>query len=434
MKFTQKQIVIVAAGVVLVLAVVAAVYFGLRPTGNTQKITLTVWGTDPKSVFSDMASAYKAVAPNVTVDYLQDDPATYAGDLLKAFAAGTGPDIFEVGDHDLPKWYSVMAPAPATLTPAFTAATVAGDFPTVVTQNFVAGGQVYALPLSLDTLAMYYNKDLFDSAGIVYPPKTWNDLDSDIPKLRTLNAQGQITQAAVALGGSGASIADAPDILFLLMLQNGTNMVSNDGTAATFASVAPDGSNPGLAAFNFYLQFANSASPNYTWNDAMGDSMQNFLAGKTAIVFDYASAMSEIKEKAPFLDYGVAPMLQPASATIAVNYPSYQGLAVSKRGQVDAAWQFIIYMTTTPAAEEVYLKDMAQPPAGRSLIAAALTDPTYGTFAAQALTARAWYEADDAQIDSIMDAAIENVLNGSSNAANALGVAQNAITTVMRGQ
>ncbi len=278
---------------------------------------------------------------------------------------------------------------------------------------------------------MYYNKDIFDSAGIVYPPTNWNDFETDIAKLRILNGQGQITQAAAAIGGSETSIANAPDLVFLLMLQNGTQMVSSDGTAATFNSGGANGQNSGLAAFNFYLQFANSASPYYTWNDSMGDAVQSFIAGNTAILFDYASGMADIKAKAPFLNFGVAAMPQPASSTIAVNYPQYTGLAVSRQGQVAAAWQFILFATSNSAGEAVYTKDTGEPPASRAYIAANLNDPTYGIFAAQALTARSWYEADDNQIDSIMNAAIQSVLNGSTDSEHALGTAQDSVSSVM---
>ena len=97
-----------------------------------------------------------------------------------------------------------------------------------------------------------------------------------------VNAQGQITQAALALGGSETSIANAPDIIFLLMMQNGAQMTSADGTSVTFASGANGGNDntSGLNAFNYYLQFANAADPNYTWNDGMGTALDELYAGK----------------------------------------------------------------------------------------------------------------------------------------------------------
>lgn len=435
MQFTQRQIILLGGGV-LILAIVGLIFFlGLRGTSSqSQKLTLTVWGMDRKSIFDDMASAYKAAAPGVTVEYTQIDPASYDATLLKAFAAGTGPDIFEIGNRELPKWQSVATPLPATFASTFNLAMLQNNFVGAVNQDFVSNNSIYALPLDMDTLAMYYNKDLFDTAGIVYPPKTWDEFDADVTKLRILNGGGQITQAAAAIGGSQASIPNAPDLVALLMLQNGAQMVASDRSSASFGTSQANNTNPGLAAFNFYLQFANSASSYYTWNDAMGDALQSFVARKTAIFFDYASAVVNIKQKDPFLNFGVAAMPQPAGASVAVNYPRYEGLAVSRQGQVNAAWQFILYATTNTSAEGIYAKDAGELPASRDYIAANLSDPTYGVFASQALTARSWYEADDGKIDGIMNTAIENVLNGSNDSERALGVAQDAVSAVMRGQ
>jgi len=434
MKFTKKQFIIIGGGVLLLILIYVAITFGARPASQSAKVTLTVWGTDPNSVFQDLAGTYKTADPGATINYTQIDPANYQSKLLNAFAAGTGPDIFEITNRELPQWESVSAPIPATLANTFNLTTLEADFPTVVEQDFTSGGQVYGLPLDLDTLVLFYNKDIFDSAGIVYPPKTWDDFQADVAKLRMLNAQGQITQSGAAIGGSEASMPNANDLVFLLMLQNGTKMTSSDGTTATFNSGVTGGSNPGLSAFNFYLQFSSSNSSNYTWNDGLGDATQNFVAGKTAMMFGYASDIAKIKQTAPFLNFAVAPMPQPANATIAVNYPSYKGLVVAKQGQVASAWPFVIFVTTNTGAEASYIKDTGEPPATRAYIAANLNDPNYGVFASQALTARSWPEANDAQIDSIMNNAIVSVLNGSSDSARALGIAQDAVTTVMQNQ
>jgi maltose-binding protein MalE len=245
-----------------------------------------------------------------------------------------------------------------------------------------------------------------------------------------LNSEGQIVRAAAAIGGSETSIADAPDILALLMLQNGTTMTNADFSSAEFANVGM-AENTGLAAFNFYLQFADAASPYYTWNDGMGDAIQDFIQGKTAIVFGYQSTLSDIKAKAPFLNVGVATMPQPANATIAVNYPNYGGLAVSKQGNVSSAWDFVLYLTTYTEGENIYVKDTEFPPAQRVAITAAESDPDLAVFAAQALSARSWYEADSVSIDGIFNSAIQSALSGSVSAEQALNVAQSAISELM---
>lgn len=438
--FTQKQIIIIG-GTALVIIIAAVLFLlNIRSTpASEQTIKVTIWGTDSQQAFDDMIGAYTGPGSGTQseIKYTQIDPAQYQSKLLAALAAGTGPDMFEIPNRDLPQLESVAAPLPASLSTTFSQVTLQNDFPDVVSRDFVSGGNIYALPISIDTLAMIYNKDLFNTAGIATVPTTWEELQTDLPKLRVENAQGQITQAALAMGGSEKSIADAPDIIFLLMMQNGAQMNSTDGSSVTFATgggnngTGGGSSDAGLNAFNYYLQFANAADPNYTWSDDMGDSLASFEQGKTAVIFDYSSALPAITAAAPFLNYGVAAMPQPANATVAVNYAKYNGLAVSRAStQIAGAWNFIINLTTSAADENIYTKDTGAPGALRAVIAADEADPALAVFAAQELTAQSWHESNSETINSIMNTAIENVLNGASDSTTALTQAQSAMNAI----
>lgn len=432
-KFTQKQIIIIAIGGIIVIGISLFLFTGgAKKQQAQQKVALTVWGTEPRNVFEDLITSYAAFRPNVTITYVPVDASEYESKVANALIAGNGPDVFEIGNRDLPRWESALAPMPtSTFAAEFDLTKLQSYFPDVVASDFVSNGQIYALPLSIDTLAMIYNRDFFNSAGIATPPTTWNDFEADVTKLRVLNAQGQIVRAAAALGGSETSIANAPDILSLLMLQNGTTMTSADFSSAEFASDYGAG-NTGLAAFDFYLQFANAASPYYTWNDAMGDATQSFIQGKTAIIFDYQSSLTAIKAKAPFLNIGVAPMPQPSNATIRVDYPRYQGLAASKQGQSLSAWDFILYLTAYTEGENIYLKDTGYPPAQRIAITAAENDPNLAAFAPQALTAQSWHEADSITIGGIFNTAIQSALSGSTSPEQALSIAQSSVSALMQ--
>jgi maltose-binding protein MalE len=111
-----------------------------------------------------------------------------------------------------------------------------------------------------------------------------------------------------------------------------------------------------------------------------------------------------------------------------VNYAKYLGLAVNRNSlNVASAWSFIINLTTSPADEKIYTTDTASPPALRTSIAADTTDPVMSVFAAQALTARSWPEANSTAIDAALNTAIVNVLNGSANSTDALNEAQSQI-------
>jgi ABC-type glycerol-3-phosphate transport system substrate-binding protein len=425
MKFSQKQLIMLAGGGVLVIVIVVVLILNARPTGKAAVAAkLSVWGNEDKKTFYSVVSAY----PYATVSYTQLDPANYDQQILSALAAGTGPDVFEIGDRSVPKRESVIAPMPAAVEAQFGLLAIKNAFPDVVTQDFVKNGQVYALPLSIDTLAMIYNKDLFNTAGIAIPPATWDKFEADVTKLRVLGPSGELTQAAAAIGGSETSVAHAPDLLALLMLQNGTTMVNQGLTSAQFASNS--GGSAGIAAFNFYLQFANVASPYYAWNDQMGDDADSFAAGKTAVIFAYQSDLAAIQAKAPFLNIGVAPMPQATGASVAVNYPSYDGFVAAKAGQSALAWNFIVYLTASDANEKMYLTATGKPPALRTEIQADVNDPNLSVFAAQALTAKSWYEPDDVQVDSIFNAAIQKVLSGADDSTTALKQAQASVNAL----
>lgn len=434
-KLTQQQIAIIAIGAIVIIGFGALFIFsGQKKTSTAQAITLNVWGTDDAKVFNSLITYYTQYNSAAKIIYTQVDPADYENQLLRAFAAGTGPDVFEIGNRSLPKWQSVLAELPEAYASQFGTLQLENDFPSVVESDFAVGSTptttgIYALPLSIDTLAMIYNKDLFDSAGIAVPPATWDDFETDIPKLRVENSTGQITQAAAALGGSETSIPEAPDILSLLMLQNGTQMVNSDRSAATFAG---DSTSAGVSAFNFYLQFANAASPYYTWNDAIGDDIQSFIDGDVAMIFGYHDTLSTIKTKSPFMNVGVAAVPQPTGASVSVSYPEYNGLAVYKGStSVIGAWNFILTLTAYANGEKIYTDATGDPPALRDAIAADANDPDLSVFAEQALTARSWYEVDDAAIDGILNTAIQNALNGSASTLQALQQAQSSITDLL---
>jgi ABC-type glycerol-3-phosphate transport system substrate-binding protein len=150
-----------------------------------------------------------------------------------------------------------------------------------------------------------------------------------------------------------------------------------------------------------------------------------------AAIFDYSSAVAQIKAAAPFLNYGIAPMPQPANAAVAINYAKYNGLAVSRNStNIAGAWNFIINLTTSAADENIYTKDTGAPPALRSVIASDETDPTLSVFATQALTAQSWHESNSEQIDSLMNTAVQNVLNGAADSTTALTQAQSAMNAI----
>ena len=214
-------------------------------------------------------------------------------------------------------------------------------------------------------------------------------------------------------------------------------MVDPGLTSATFASGVSSPGRPagatGLAAFAFYLQFANPASPVYTWSDTGSPALQAFAAGKVGMIFGYKRDADVLRAQSPFFHFGIAPVPQRAGSNLAVSYADYWGYAVSKQSKAQAvAWDFVHYLATDPGATATYTNATSRPPALRVLIGQTINDALIGVFAKQALTARSWYEADDDKIHSLFNAAIDQVLRGARGPREALQEAQDQVTGLMR--
>lgn len=427
MNLSKKQGIIVGVAAVLGLIFVVVVLVNLkRSPEDVAKVELVVWGIDDGKTFEDIIKGYTGLRPNVSVKYKEIEEDRYDSLLLNALAAGEGPDVFLVDNNALLRQLGKMKP----VSPAQMNLVKLRDlFPQVVERDFVNETEVYALPLYIDTLALAYNRDLFDQGSVVFPPGTWQDFQGTVQVLRKISPTGQILKAGAAVGGSDRSIGTAQDILYLLMLQNETPMVNDSFTAANFGSQG----GLGLQALNFYTQFANAASPYYTWNDSQPEFLESFAREETAMVFAYKSDLDSLKSRSPFLNFEIAFVPKPAGAEKSIAYADYYGLTASRQSRVSNwAWDFIIYATTKPEVIQTYLDKTGRPPALRSLISEKINDQEFGVYARQALTARSWPQIDEIEIARIFSRAIAGVLTGQLDTKKALSQAEGQVTGLMK--
>ncbi|MEK7635834.1 MAG: extracellular solute-binding protein [Patescibacteria group bacterium] len=416
-------------GIVGVVAIIAAVFiFGLKSNTEltNQEIKLAIWGFENEIAFKKIIDAYSQINPNTSIIYTQINEVNYEKTLLNALASGQGPDIFMLKNNWLLKHYDKISPASQA---QISLSQLRKLFPQVIEQDFSIKSpistDIYAMPLHIDTLAMIYNKDIFDAKGIAVKPQTWEEFQKIIPRLNEIDLLGRLNKTAAAIGGSEKSVSRADDLLNLIMLQFGTKMIDDNGRA-NFSK------NEGLQAFNFYLQFSNPQNQSYTWNDNLQNSIDSFNQKNTAIIFNYASALPIIKSKNPYLDFGVSPMLQ-FNKSESVNYADYSGLAVSRQidsSKIAGAWNFIVSALTNSQIMEQYTLTSGQPPALRELIDKYSDDPDLGVFAKQALTARSWSQPDGPATAGIFSKAIESALNGKLSPKKALETAESEINNL----
>jgi len=426
MSLTRNQLIIISGVFVFILVLILLFIFGGRQQGANQfSGTLTFWGVDEPSVFEPIFLEYKKIQPNLEIRYRKLNSDNYEDSLINGLASAQGPDLFIFPNTWLPKHYDKLQPIPES---HLSISEFRRFFPTVVEQDFAPDGVIYALPLYVDTLAMFYNKDIFDSKGVPEPPKNWLEFQNLIPKLRDIDRSGKIIRAAAAIGGSERSINRASDVLNLLMLQAGSPMVAKDFSRADFTR-------DGLQSLKFYAQFADARNAAYTWNDAQPYSIDSFTEGNTSIIFNYSHQIKLLKDKNPLLRFEIAPMLQPESAKQNVNWANYNGLAVSaKTRNGEAAWHFINWLTTNSNASLKYLNAVRRPPALRSLISAFAGDPELEVFAGQVLSARSWPQINNAVVTDTFSEMISSIISGRATADRAILTAESKISQLMTGR
>lgn len=415
-----------------------------------QPITIKYWRAwDESDAFSQIIESYNAIHPNINIEYRKLRYDEFEKELIEAFATDRGPDIFSIENTWVKKYKEkgLIAPMPAQIKMVYPVIEGAIKKETVwtmktnksitlkeINNNFVesvykdvvykvkdqktqaVSEQVYGLPLFMDTLALYYNRDLFNNAGISNPPQYWNrEFQQNVKKLTKQDNKGILVQSGVALG-SGANIDRSYDILSVLMMQNGTEMMTDSG-GITFAVIPEAMQNkttaPGLDALRFYTDFANPAKEVYSWNKSLDNSLELFLQGKLAMMFGYSYMIPTIKARAPKLNFGIAPLPQIEGNPQSINMGNYWVEVVSKKSKYsNEAWDFVQFITKAEQAR-VYLEKTKRPSALRNLIPEQTDDQDIGVFAEQVLTAKTWYQGmDPVSAQAYIEEMIDNVAGG----------------------
>ncbi|MGD0977452.1 MAG: extracellular solute-binding protein [Minisyncoccia bacterium] len=424
----------IIGGVVIFGLIVFLLLKSLNPNKTTSAV-LQFWGVyDDPSYYTDIINQYQKDNPGVKIVYQEFTYDEYENKLIQSFASGTGPDIWLIDNTWLPKHGDLMAPMPATIPglsqPLITIQDFQNQFADVAATDLVYNNQIYAMPLYIDTLALYYNKDIFNSAGVAVPPTTWDQFNNDVKLLTQLDSTGHITRAGAAIG-TAQNINRGTDLLMLLMMQSGVQMTSNDDTSVTFSQPVQN-QNVGEAALQYYTDFANPLKEVYTWDDLQSYSVDAFTASKVAMMFDYSHEAQVLHAEAPRFNFNVAPMPQVSGATTAVNFANYWAVAVSKQSKnINEAWKFVAALTNATNATK-YLNISGRPAARRDLISAQESDPDIGVFAKQALSARTWYQVDSSAIETIFANMIDAVNHGRASIHDAIQTAESQVNVLMQ--
>lgn len=301
---------------------------------GTINLKMTIWGSssDPE-VYQKRLDLFQAQNPNIKVELVYI-PSDYAQKVQTMIAGGTSPDIIQLAE-DVHGYSSKGQIIPLDDYIAKYNVNLAARFGEGgLVGAYSRAGKLYAMPDRGGALILYYNKDMFDAAGVAYPTKdwTWTEFLNAAQKL-TLREGNTVKQYGFAAG-------DWWPWWMSFIYQNGGRVLDTNGKPVFNTPET-------VEALQFYVdlvyKYRVAPSPEEYANLGTNSPDPLFAQGKVAMIttgFWHVGGMQEVKD----VNWDIAPIFgNQQRATVMFG----SGLAISKDcQQPEAAFKVIEFLTS----------------------------------------------------------------------------------------
>lgn len=299
-------------------------------------IRVGTWETGAAvEVWQGLISDFNELYPNITVSF-EPVPDNYGTKLLTQIAANDAPDVFQVGDGDVRMFVERGGAADIS-----EYAKGKGNLPGVDTglyypeiyQTGVVDGSASFLTKDYSPLAIYYNKTLFDQAGLPYPEDGWTWADFQNTAIALTKGSGPNAQYGVALPGNWVRAIEP------FIFQNGGDVTSPDGTKTSGYLDSP----ATVEAIQFYVDLFNvhRVSPSPADMSTTFNGVDLFQTGKAAMTLTGIWPAKGYAED-PNFNFGTVGLPQGKQRANAVCWAGF-GMYKGSRNP-DQAWLFLRYI------------------------------------------------------------------------------------------
>ncbi len=371
---------------------------------DQQKITgtVTIWGPFDRSVMNIPLEVLKAQFPDATINYVALPEASFQTSFVDALASGRAPDLVLLSQDSIIKNKERIFAIPYETLPA-------RDF----RNQYLDAGSIFlhnegivALPILVDPLVMYYNRTLFTNDFIVDIPQFWDQIVQIAPRLTKTNDAGAIRQAGISMG-TFDNINHAKEIFLALMLQAGSPLVMYRPDGESFQSVFSFTTPVGAASLisgEFFTRFGRNTDPLYSWNNALPNSRDAFLANQLGIYLGKGSELPQLRRLNPNLNYDIALFPQDRNALRTTTFADVYGVAITRQSQNLAAAVPVMYALAGQEFLNALTLNVDFVPARRDTINTNTNDPELAVLYQSAIIAQSWLDPDGRQSrDAIRD-------------------------------
>jgi multiple sugar transport system substrate-binding protein len=287
------------------------------------------WGTEQEGrVWNDLAADFQKKT-GIKVEIETAEWSVYWDKINTLYAANTPPEVFAMDAPLFMDWYSRDALAPLQPYLDKDKSLLDGVYPQTLAAYKTDKGY-YGLPRDFQTIALFYNKDMFDAAKVKYPDDTWtyDDLRTAAKKLTLKSSSGKISQ-----WGFQADLYDIEAVMSEVAWAYGGDVLNADRTKTTIGDKIE-----GWKLLSDMVHVDKSIPDQDSLAQYGSDA---FLAGKAAMVTTGHWSVPTYQDVA--FKWDVAPMPKgPAGRATSINSA---GFVMAKNCKnPDAGWEWIKYV------------------------------------------------------------------------------------------
>ncbi len=292
---------------------IALLLLALVPTYAQDERVLTLWTHEfpplQDAFTNKWIPEFEAANPGVHVEYTAIPFAgviSYDTKLLADLASGAGPDVWDMGSWNYDQYIDAgfLAPLDPTIFGYESVDDLVSDYPPGSLSVFMSGDNIYALFSELNTLALFYNLDMFEAAGIDPLPEdrpvSWEQIGEIGQQLRQTDDSGALSQTGYQFGffANFRSPQWYAQNFYAIMRQYGQNDLYVDGAPAANSEAA-------INAFQVISDFT------YTYEAYDPTFLLNWFAdfpnNRVAMVLAGTWFAPAIRNENPEVRFGVAP-------------------------------------------------------------------------------------------------------------------------------
>ncbi|HLQ29074.1 MAG TPA: ABC transporter substrate-binding protein [Ktedonobacteraceae bacterium] len=395
------------------------------PESGSVTLTVSGFSSSPAedALVQQNLNKFTQAHPNIKINW-SPIPGDYPTKMRANVASGTVPDVFYL-TPDMSSEY-IQAGKVLNLSPYMQRDNVSpNDYYASLLSPFTCkSGQAFGIPKDWNTLGVFYNKTLFQAAGLSAPSPnwTWSDMQNDAQKV-TKNPGTTNSVYGITLDSSTSRWA-------AFLFADGGTVLNKDGTQAAFDNQA------GIDSLKFYASFQKNNTGTRPQNVGSTWAGDAFGKERAAMALEGGWLIPYMTQTYPNVQYGIAPVPVAPNGKRADLIYTNAWAAYGNTKHPDAAWQLIKYMTGSDVQTSQLHAGFALP------TLKSLANDSYFTqnpgvkvmFDAATYGYADYYGSQDQAIHTDLDNAIEKVLLNQADVPTALQEATSKVNNQLQQQ